>query len=83
MDILTRRIKDEAHYIIATGGTVRQTAAVFDVGKSTVHKDMTERLPSIDENLYFKVREVLDKNLEERHIRGGIATKEHYRKLRE
>ncbi len=79
---LSRRIKDEARYIITTGCTVRQAAAVFGISKSTVHKDMTERLPHVDRSMYASVRAVLDKNLEERHIRGGIATKEHYMKMK-
>ena len=65
----------EAEYIIQTGATVRATASVFHVGKSTVHKDVTERLVSIDKDLSMQVRTVLEKNLKERHIRGGLATK--------
>ena len=80
LDILLRRVKDEADYIVSTGSTVRQAAKVFGISKSTVHKDITCRLPFFDEKLYLKVRAVLDKNLEERHIRGGIATREMYRK---
>ena len=78
MDHLFRRLIDEANYIAETGCTVREAAKVFGVSKSTVHKDMTERLPFIDGELCVKVRAVLDKNLEERHIRGGIATKKMY-----
>lgn len=65
-------------YIIETNGTVRQTAAKFGVSKSTVHKDVSERLYSCDRSLYTEVRKVLIKNKEERHIRGGLATKEKY-----
>lgn len=83
MDPLIRRVKDEAAYIVSTGSTVRQTAKVFGVSKSTVHKDVTERLPRYDENLFLKARAVLDRNLEERHIRGGIATREMYKKRNE
>ncbi len=72
------RILAEAEYIIATGSTVRAAAGYFDISKSTVHKDVTERLKSIDESLYEAVRTVLDKNLSERHIRGGMATKNKY-----
>ena len=62
-------------YIMKTGATVRAAAKTFGISKSTVHKDVTERLEEIDYNLYLKVRDVLEKNKEERHIRGGEATK--------
>ena len=65
-------------YIIETNGTVRQTAAKFGVSKSTVHKDVSERLYLCDRSLFSEVRKVLIKNKEERHIRGGLATKEKY-----
>ncbi len=65
-------------YIIETGATVRQAAAVFKVSKSTVHKDVSERLERISPSLHKKVNKVLQKNKEERHIRGGIATREKY-----
>ena len=67
-----------AEYISRTGKTVRDTAAHFGVSKSTVHKDMTSRLPDIDSALYEKVRKILDINKAERHLRGGLATKEKY-----
>ena len=76
-DILDRIIK-EAEYIISTGATVRKAAKVFHFSKSTVHKDVTERLYSVDKSLCAKVKKVLDKNLSERHIRGGEATKRKY-----
>ncbi len=72
------RVKKEAEYIISTKSTVRAAALHFEISKSTVHKDVTERLKTIDENTFLNVREVLDKNLSERHIRGGIATKNKY-----
>lgn len=78
-DILDRVIK-EAEYIIETGATVRQTAKVYHFSKSTVHKDVTDRLRIVDKRLYKKVKKVLDKNLSERHIRGGEATKRKYGK---
>ena len=65
-------------YIIETSGTVRQTAAKFGVSKSTVHKDVSERLYLCNRPLYSEVRKILLKNKEERHIRGGLATKEKY-----
>lgn len=65
-------------YIIDTGATVRATAKVFKISKSTVHKDVTKRLKAEEPELYLRVKEVLDKNKSERHIRGGMATKEKY-----
>ena len=65
-------------YILSTGATVRATAAVFNVSKSTVHKDVTQRLRYENPALYKQVRKILDINKEERHIRGGIATKNKY-----
>ena len=72
------RILAEAEYIVKTDSTVRAAAKHFNISKSTVHKDVTERLIYIDKNLYGQVRDVLDKNLSERHIRGGLATKNKY-----
>ena len=72
------RILQEASYLVSNRATVRQTASVFHYSKSTVHKDVTERLKHIDKQLYNKVRIVLNTNLEERHIRGGLATKIKY-----
>lgn len=72
------RVIEEAEYIVNTGATVRKTALIFHESKSTVHKDVTERLLKIDVELYKKVRNVLQKNLAERHIRGGEATKLKY-----
>lgn len=77
-EYIPERVKMEAEYILQTGATVRTCAAHFGVSKSTVHKDVTDRLKDIDEGLWNGVREVLDKNLSERHIRGGIATKNKY-----
>ena len=72
------RVLSEAEYIIKYGATVRKTAIVFGVGKSTVHKDVTERLKHISSDLYEKVRIVLEHNLSQRHLRGGQATKKKY-----
>ena len=66
-------------YIIDTGATVRATAKVFKISKSTVHKDVTERLYHINRELYKRVDAVLQKNKSERHIRGGIATRKKYK----
>ena len=75
-----------AHYIIETKDTVRGAAKKFGVSKSTVHKDVSERLLHINHALAIEVREILDENKAERHIRGGLATKlkyekEHQRKI--
>lgn len=67
-----------ANYIIEQNATVRQTAREFGISKSTVHKDMTERLSELNPALAIQVRKVLDVNKSERHIRGGLATKEKY-----
>ena len=68
-----------AEYIIDTGATVRATAKVFRISKSTVHKDVTERLFNTNRELYYKVDKVLQKNKSERHIRGGLATRKKYK----
>ena len=75
---LEERVLCCAEYIVQTGCTVRACSAHFSISKSTVHKDMTERLPQIDKALYAEVRAILDKNLSERHIRGGNATRKKY-----
>ena len=77
-DIIDRIVK-EAEYIIQTCATVRKTAKVFHFSKSTVHKDVTERLSKVDVDLYKKVQKVLKINLNERHIRGGEATRLKYK----
>ena len=69
-----------AVYMIESGATVRSTAKEFGISKSTVHKTLTERLPQYNYALYLQVREILDKNKQERHIRGGMATKRKYQK---
>ena len=72
------RAVDIANYIIDCNATVRQTAKKFGVSKSTVHKDVTERLIQINPALAKEARKVLDTNKSERHIRGGMATREKY-----
>ncbi len=76
------RILAEAEYIVKTNSTVRACANHFSISKSTVHKDVTERLQDVDGQLFLQVREVLDKNLSERHIRGGLATRSKYEHAR-
>ena len=76
---IKKRIIEEARYIIETGATVRQTAVKFHFSKSTVHKDVTDRLYYIDKRLHKRVKKSLEKNLAERHIRGGEATRQKYK----
>jgi putative DeoR family transcriptional regulator (stage III sporulation protein D) len=78
---MRERILEIAEYIISTKATVRQAAKVFGVSKSTVHKDMTERLVEINPEKAKLVKEVLEFNKAERHIRGGRATRRKYLKL--
>lgn len=80
-DYILNRIIKEAEYIINTGATVRDAANKFSVGKSTVHKDVTTRLKTIDKGLYLSVRKILYLNLKERHLRGGEATRKKYLKV--
>jgi len=68
-----------ALYIIENKTTVRGAASKFGISKSTVHKDLSERLPSFNRPLYLQVKEILDQNKAERHIRGGIATRKKYK----
>ena len=67
-----------ALYIIENKATVRAAAHKFGISKSTVHKDLSERLPAFNQSLYHQVKRVLDQNKAERHIRGGIATRNNY-----
>lgn len=77
-DYIEERAVEIAGYIIETKATVRQTAKRFGVSKSTVHKDVTERLLQINPSLAHDARKILDVNKQERHIRGGLATREKY-----
>ena len=77
-EYIEERAKRCAEYIVATGCTVRACSAHFGISKSTVHKDVTERLPYVDGELFERVRKILNFNLSERHIRGGIATRDKY-----
>lgn len=68
-----------AQYIIENGATVRSAADQFGVSKSTVHKDLSERLPAFNRSLYLQAKAVLEENKAQRHIRGGIATRKKYK----
>lgn len=83
MDRIEMRVVDEAKYIDEHNATVRDAARHFGVSKSTVHKDLTERLPHINKALYRRIRHVLDVNKAERHLRGGIATMRKFKQLEE
>lgn len=80
-DYISERVITLAEYIIESKATVRCAAKKFGVSKSTVHKDIAERLVKINPKLSEKVRMVLDENKAQRHIRGGIATKNKYKKI--
>jgi putative DeoR family transcriptional regulator (stage III sporulation protein D) len=77
-DYMRNRVLEIANFVIETGATVRKAAKAFGVSKSTVHKDLTERLPKINPEVAENVKKVLEYNKAERHIRGGKATKNKY-----
>ncbi len=79
-DTIERRACQLAVYIIETGATVRTAAKHFGISKSTVHKDLSQRLPRYNKGLYAQVRKILDENKAQRHIRGGMATRNKYLK---
>lgn len=78
-DTIERRACELAVYIIENGATVRAAATRFGISKSTVHKDLQQRLPQCNRSLYLQVRQILDLNKAQRHIRGGMATREKYK----
>ncbi len=80
-DYIQKRVLEICAYILETGATVRQAAQVFQVSKSTVHKDMTERLPSLNKELAREVKKILELNKSERHLRGGEATRKKYKEM--
>lgn len=80
-EYIVERVIREGEYILLTKSTIRQTAKYFNVSKSTVHKDVSERLQELDITLYEEIRQILETNLSERHIRGGNATKQKYMRL--
>ena len=81
-DYIEERAIELAEYIIDNNATVRSTAKIFNVSKSTVHKDVHERLKKINPALYNEAKEVLEQNKAERHIRGGMATKKKYLEIK-
>ena len=80
---IVKRVLEESEYILRTNDTVRDMAKVFNVSKSTIHKDLHERLNKIDKELYQKVRKILQYHLDVRHIRGGEQTRKKYLKIGE
>lgn len=79
--LITKRVIDEANYMLDTKKTIREIAKIFNVSKSTVHKDLHERLLDIDFELYEKIDSILKYHIDIRHIRGGESTKKKYKKL--
>ena len=80
---IVSRARTLAEHIAATGDTVRGAGEKFGISKSTVHKAVTERLRAIDSELYARVKDILEVNLNERHLRGGNATREKYKRITE
>lgn len=79
---IANRVHEIADYVIATGATVRQAGKHFAVSKSTVHKDLQQRLKGLNVAKWYKVMAILDGNLAQRHVRGGMATQQKYLKIR-
>lgn len=78
MNYINNRVIKEADYIIETNNTIRELASIFNVSKSTVHKDLQERLLDIDLNRYKKVKKILNYHTKIRHLRGGESTRQKY-----
>ena len=79
--LIIKRVIDEANYMLDTKKTIREIAKIFNVSKSTVHKDLHERLLDIDYKLYEKIDSILKYHIDVRHIRGGESTKKKYKNL--
>lgn len=75
---INERVKEEAFYIINTKETIREIAKIFNVSKSTVHKDLNERLLEMDQKLYIEVSNILNEHIKTRHIKGGESTRKKY-----
>ena len=78
---ILKRVLDETFYIINTEATIRDIAKIYNVSKSTVHKDLNERLYNLDNDLYQKVANILKYHIDIRHLRGGESTRQKYLKL--
>ena len=81
-DTIAQRAQELAVYMIETGATVRTAAKHFGISKSTVHKDLSQRLPQYNKRLYLQVRDILETNKAQRHIRGGMATKRKFEQIK-
>ena len=79
--LIIKRVMNEANYMLETKKTIREIAKIFNVSKSTVHKDLHERLIDINYNIYKEIDSILKYHIEIRHIRGGQSTKKKYKKL--
>lgn len=79
--LIIKRVINEANYMLQTNNTIREIAKIFCVSKSTVHKDLHERLKEINLELYNEVNAILKYHIDVRHIRGGQSTKEKYKKI--
>ena len=79
---IKNRVLKEAEYLLETKKTIREIADQFQISKSTVHKDLSERLEEVRKNLYDEVQKILAKHTEERHIRGGESTKKRFQQLK-
>lgn len=79
--LIIKRVIDEANYMLSTKKTIREVAKVFNVSKSTVHKDLHERLVDIDFKLFERIDDILKYHIDVRHIRGGESTKKKYKNL--
>lgn len=82
-DNIEQRACDLAVYIIENRTTVRAAAKKFGISKSTVHKDLSQRLAGLNRTLYLQVKQIMEQNKAERHIRGGLATRQKYRRIRD
>ena len=82
IDTIEQRACELAVYIIENGATVRSAANHFGISKSTVHKDLSQRLPQCNKILYKQVRSILEENKAQRHIRGGLATKRKFEQIK-
>ncbi len=79
-ELIKKRVYKEAYYILKTKKTLRELSKVFNLSKSTIHKDLKDRLKSIDLTLYKEVQEIFQNHIQTRHIKGGESTKKKYRK---
>ena len=80
---IIKRVNNIANHIIKTNDTIRKTATIFKVSKSTVHKDINERLVIIDKNKYLKIKEIMNNHIETRHIKGGESTRQLFLRKRQ